>query len=186
MQQDIAGQMRGVLRSLYAMRNGIVADALRRGGSPYRLIMGVNLPQLKEIAARTVPSVELAEALWARTSSREAQLIAPMLMPQGEMDHDRAIRWLAEAPCAETIDILCHTLLRKMPYAADLALELISHPGATMRYAALRLMWCTYGSHGSRYRAAAAAEADRHDPVTERVALQLVEELDLCYGRPGD
>ena len=33
-----------------AMRNGIVADALRKGGMPHKVIFGLNVPQLSEIA----------------------------------------------------------------------------------------------------------------------------------------
>ncbi len=42
-------RMQEMKRAIYAMRNGVVADALRSARSPYRFIMGVNLPQLKEI-----------------------------------------------------------------------------------------------------------------------------------------
>ena len=44
----------------YAMRNGAVADTMRRLGAPYRVIFGVNLPQLKEIASDIQPDAALA------------------------------------------------------------------------------------------------------------------------------
>ena len=61
------------------MRNGAVADYMRRMGAPYKIIFGVNLPHLSEIASETVPSQELARQLWANSSTRESMLLAPMI-----------------------------------------------------------------------------------------------------------
>ena len=55
-------KMQEVKHRLYAMRNGAVADYMRRMGAPYKIIFGVNLPHLSEIASETVPSQELASA----------------------------------------------------------------------------------------------------------------------------
>ena len=47
------GPMQTVKRRFFAMRNGVIADVLRKGGSPFRTIFGLNLPQIAEIAADT-------------------------------------------------------------------------------------------------------------------------------------
>lgn len=73
--------MQMLKRRLYAMRNGIVADSMRHAGCPYRLIFGLNLPQLTEIAAVTGKSAEMAESLWNDSDLRESALIAPMIYP---------------------------------------------------------------------------------------------------------
>lgn len=165
------------------MRNGIVADALRKGGSPYRLIMGVNIPQLKDIAADTPHSTELARTLWNRTSSREAVLIAPMIMPREEMTQAMAEEWMMTVPDCEAADILCHSLLRHQEYAPDLAEQLLLNPEtpAMVRYAALRLMFNLVGKSGRRFRSYAATEAAAGEPLTARIARVLVEEIDYCY-----
>ena len=55
--------MQTVKRAFFAMRNGVIADTLRRAGSPFKIIFGLNLPQISEIAARTPHTAGLAERL---------------------------------------------------------------------------------------------------------------------------
>ena len=35
------GDMQNVKRRMFALRNGVVAEALRRGGCPYRIVFGL-------------------------------------------------------------------------------------------------------------------------------------------------
>lgn len=129
-----------IKRRAYAMRNGVVSDALRKSGAPFLVVLGVNLPQLKEIAAEYGPNAELARALIADRGMREAQLLAPLVMAADEMTREEARRWLREMePWPETVDIMCHALLRKMPDAGELVDELAGSAESLERYAALRL-----------------------------------------------
>ena len=103
--------MQALKRRFFAMRNGVIADTLRRAGSPFHIIFGLNLPQIVEIATE-VPAADapaLAEALWANRGTRESMLIAPMLMPRDSVDAARAERMMREAPCAEVADAICHS-----------------------------------------------------------------------------
>ena len=43
-------RMQIIKRRFFAMRNGIIADTLRKAGLDYRMIFGLNLPQVVEIA----------------------------------------------------------------------------------------------------------------------------------------
>lgn len=132
--------MQTVKRRLFAMRNGVIADTLRRAGSPFSIIFGVNLPQLVEIANETGKNEELAEKLWANSTTRESMLIAPMLMPYETFTIDDARRWIESVPAYEVADLLCHRLLRHEPYALDLALGLIAETDDMRHYTGLRLM----------------------------------------------
>lgn len=67
---------------IYVMRNGVVADTLRAGGCPYRLIFGLNLPQLREIAAEYGPDESLARELLTHPDLRENILMAMLLYPR--------------------------------------------------------------------------------------------------------
>ena len=60
-------QMQIIKRRFFAMRNGIIADTLRKAGLDYRMIFGLNLPQITDIA-RWPPSSGPTHAL-ARASS---------------------------------------------------------------------------------------------------------------------
>jgi dipeptidyl-peptidase-3 len=122
MEQDVTIQH--IKQRFYAMRNGIIADTMRRVGAPYRMIFGVNLPQLTAIAASIEPNASLAEQLWSDSTTRESVLLAPMVMPADSFTIDTARRWIATAPSNEAIDVLCLKLLSRMPYLAELATAL--------------------------------------------------------------
>lgn len=128
-----------IRQRIYAMRNGIVADAMRTAGAPYRMIFGLNLPQLSEIARGIGQDVTLAEEMWATSDTRELVLLAPMVMPTESFTIDTARRWVASAPTAEAIDILCLKLLGRQPYIATLAAEWADSPTPLLRHASARL-----------------------------------------------
>lgn len=130
--------MQIVKRRFFTFRNGVIADVLRRAGSPYKVIFGLNLPQIVEIAGETGPSRELAEALWENNTTRESALLAPMIMPRDSFTEDDARRWVDTVPDHEAADILCHRLLRHMPYACTLAYKLVEEEGMAL-YTGIRL-----------------------------------------------
>lgn len=172
--------MQTVKRRFFAMRNGIIADTYRNAGSPFRIIFGLNLPQIVEIARDTEPSVELAEALWANTTTRESMLMAPMIMPRESFDEASAMRWLRAVPCAEVADVLCHRLLRHMPYAAGLAKKLVAEGASEiMVYTGVRLAFNFYMQLPAEARDTVET-ALGHDcgNAPRRLALQLKEELE--------
>ncbi|MDE6207875.1 MAG: DNA alkylation repair protein [Muribaculaceae bacterium] len=173
--------MQTVKRRFFAMRNGIIADVYRKAGSPYRIIFGLNLPQIVEIAQETAPSRELAEALWANTTTRESLLLAPMLMPLDEFSADDARRWAASAPDFEAADILCHRLLRHLPDAAALAGEFAAADDAMTRYVGVRLAFnILYSQSSAAIAAARTAIAKAENDAAARVARQVLDEADAC------
>ena len=138
--KDLHERMRLVKQRMFALRNGVIADTLRKGGSGYKIIFGLNLPQLVEMAENFGADPELAEALHDNVSTRESLLLAPMLVDAEKFRFEDANRWIASSPDMEAVDILCHKLLRKLPYAVDLiATNLMPQKPALTRYAALRL-----------------------------------------------
>lgn len=173
--------MQTVKRRLFAMRNGIIADVYRKAGSPYRIIFGLNLPQIVEIAAETEPSRELSEALWANTTTRESLLLAPMIMPKETFTINDARRWTSSIPDSEAADILCHRLLKHMPYAAEIALELAKSDNAMQRYTGVRLAFnIIYKDSVSACQAARSALKINADDTAARVANQILDEAREC------
>lgn len=167
--------MQRLKRRLYAMRNGVVADSLRRAGCPRRLIFGVNLPQLNEIAAEFGPSEELAEALRNDTALRESVLLAPMLFPIEKLDRDMARKLCEGVKWAEEADILCFKLLRKADFAAEMAMELCEKDEPLQRYCGLRLWMNIVGRNPSEALKAAEKELSRDDGIST-LASMLAEE----------
>lgn len=171
--------MQRVKRDLYAMRNGAIADRLRRLGSPHRIIFGLNLPQLAEIATRYAGDPALAEELWANTSTRESMLLAPMIYPIEGMTMETALRWIGTIPSAEVADILCHRLLRKLDFAPDL-IDTLARSGRDIeRYTALRLAFNLLPSRPDVSRALAETELSSGTPLTASICRALIDEVDF-------
>lgn len=169
-----------IKRRIYAMRNGITAQALRTAGSPHRLIMGVNIPQLAEIARSFGPNAELARTLWHDTTTRESMLIAPMLFPQEEMTLEEASMWIETTVGTEATDILCHRLLRNLPFAYNLALNYADSPVALQRYAAMRILWHFILHKPNEVKEIAQRELSLNEPLTHKLAVQTLDEIEFC------
>lgn len=144
-----------IKRRFYAMRNGILADSLRKAGVDYPVIFGLNLPQITEIANAQRCRRELAETLWADTRCRESRLMAPMVFPVEDMSREDACRWLTGCANVETADILCHRLLRRHPQGVEIAMSHGYDADPLVRYAALRLMLNILAVSDDKCRAAA-------------------------------
>ena len=174
------GPMQNVKRRMFALRNGVIADRLRRAGDPHRVIFGLNLPQLVEVAQATGADAALARQLWANATTRESRLLAPMVMPREEMTAAEALEWAATLQDAEEADILCHRLLRHCPFARALVDDLHAGQG-WMRYAGLRLAFNLIYAADAPWRAhaleLAAADLTSADPAVARLASQLSTEI---------
>ena len=179
MKMDKFNDLQIIKRRFFAMRNGIIADTIRKSGAPYRMIFGLNLPQIDEIARETGKNKELAEKLHADTSTRESQLLAPMLMPEEEMTPEKAIGWIAGAPSHEAIDILCHRLLRRLPFALDTVEQALNSDIPHARYAAVRLMWNLIPAHADEVYPLASREASKGEDAISLLARNLMEEIDF-------
>lgn len=133
--------MKEIRQRFFALRNGLLADTLRKGGMNYKYIFGLQLPQLKAIADEFRPAspdeaAALARALWADTDCREARLLGCHLMPASEMTRDEALNWAGSLQTREEGDILVFRLLRHLPFASDLIVELESSGSPLLRHAA--------------------------------------------------
>ena len=167
-----------IKREFFSLRNGIIADTIRRSGAPYKIIFGLNMPQLKEIADAIGPNRALADALHANATTRESLMLAPMIFPHGEMTPQIAAQWIADSPTAEVIDVTCHRLLRHLPFAAETAREFAVSDSDMLRYAALRLLLNLRDFPADEAAGIARAELARAVPLTAGVARMLLERLE--------
>lgn len=129
--------LRTVKQRFFSFRNGILADLLRsQRASDHRVIFGLNIPQLREIAAESGCDSGLAEQLWADSDVRESRLLAPMVAEPTEA----ALEWMEQVRTIEEADILCHALLRRCPGALSAAQRFLDDPRPMQQYCALRLL----------------------------------------------
>ena len=130
-----------IRKEFYALRNGMIADTLRKGGLGQKYIFGLQLPQIKEVAERFRPeseedSANLARSLWSDRECREARLLACHLMPPSLLSNEEAGDWAESVTTREEADILAFRLLRHLPYAADLADTIASSEDSLKKYTA--------------------------------------------------
>ena len=116
-----------IKKEFFAYRNGIVADTLRKAGMPYKVIFGLQVPQLAEIARQIKSDNESAEAqanlayqLWADSTVRESRLLATYLFPVEQTDMELAEGLCAECQTQEEADMLAFRLLKRLPFATEL------------------------------------------------------------------
>lgn len=171
--------MQQIKRRFFAMRNGLVADTLRRAGSPFKIIFGLNIPQIAEIAEEFGHDMALAESLWHNTTTRESMLAAPMMMRPDDITMDQAVRMVSESPSAEITDSLCHKLLRRLPYSLDLAIALSESDDEMSRYAAMRILWHHLSTATETVGGIAEKELLRDCPLTRQPASQIIDEIDF-------
>ncbi len=114
-----------VKKALRSQMNGVLSAQMRTAGMPYRLVFGVQLPALQQIAAEFPADRALAQALWNQPI-RECRILACMLMPLPEFTAQLADIWAEEIPSAEIAQIFSMYLLSRMDGAAGIAFEWIA------------------------------------------------------------
>ncbi len=170
--------MQHIKRRFFAMRNGAVAESLRRQGAPYRIIFGLNLPQLSEIARDFGPDADLAILLRDNTTTRESMLIAPMLYPADSLTAGQAYEWLADAPTTEVIDVACLKLIRHIPEPYEVISRLAGSEIPLHRYAAIRLGANILPDCMDLVEKTARRESQRQDNMTLGACLMLLDDIE--------
>lgn len=112
--------LQDIKRSFFTYRNGIIADTLRKAGMPYKVIFGLQIPQIAAIARDITPSMEIADELWADSEVRESRLLATYLFPIESVTEEKALSLLRSTRTPEESDMLSFRLLKRLPFAADL------------------------------------------------------------------
>lgn len=172
-----------VKRRFFAMRNGIIADTLRKAGSPYSIIFGLNFPQLREIADEFSSAhnlKQLIDALWENRTTRESRLTAVLLSAPGSSP-DTVEKIIAETDEPELADLVAKRLLSpKLRHDLGLIDRLADSPRDIERYMALRLAYSLVDDDLTRRKALEIArkEIARGSKLTSRLARQLEFDAD--------
>ena len=128
--------------------NGVISQSLREKGLKYRLIFGVELPRLKEIAAGYEPNHELAQALW-KEDIRECKILAAYLQPVESFYPEIADIWVEQIHNSELADYVCMALFRRLPYASQKAFQWIASGEHMPMYIGFRLMTHLFATLGT-------------------------------------
>ena len=142
-------KLKEIKQSFRLYMNGVTAKSLRDKGVNYHLNWGVSLQHLQEMAAEIkadltdAPSGELltpplgevgrgslftlSSLLW-KENIRECKILATMLMPADNFPADLAMLWVEQTPTQEVAELAAMHLYQHLPYAKDMALQLIAQP----------------------------------------------------------
>lgn len=113
--KEIKGQFR-------LFMNGVVSQSMREKGLDYKLNFGIEVPRIKEIAARYEQNHELAQALW-KENIRECKILAGLLQPIGSFYPEIAEIWIEDMHYPEIAELTCMNLFQYLPYASEKAFE---------------------------------------------------------------
>lgn len=117
-------------KQFFALRNGILADAVRKAGSPCPRIFGLNVPQIAHIARQYGHDNDMARKLWKEKECRESRLLACYLFDPEDIEENEVSSLIADIQSVEEADMLTFRLLRNLPYSRQLLDSLNSSEGA--------------------------------------------------------
>ncbi len=113
---DTKDVIRSIKRDLRLMMNGPASAAMRERGLVYKLNFGVEIPRIKEIAARYEAGSELASMLW-KDGVRECRIMASILQPADDFLPDMADVWVEDIGNIELAEQTVMNLFVRLPYA---------------------------------------------------------------------
>ncbi len=170
-----------IRKEFFAYRNGIVAEQLRAAGDPHTMIMGCQLVDVIAIAKRYEKNAELAQELWDNVNHRECRMAATMLYPIEDFKMETALAWCESVESVEIADVLCHRLLRHLPYAKELWAQLLACDKKLVRYIAwrllLNLMMMSRIEKTNELRAMVENELKSVQPPIQSLLQRILEEL---------
>ncbi len=119
--------------------NGIVSQSMREKGLDYKLNFGIELPRLKEIAAKFEKNHDVAQALW-KENIRECKILAGMLQPIDTFYPEIADIWVEDMHYPEIAELTCMNLFQYLPYASDKAFQWMADEGEYFQFCGYMLM----------------------------------------------
>jgi len=124
--------LRNIRADLRMSMNGVTAASMRAKGVGYRMNFGVDVPRLKQIAAKYMPDKVLAEIMW-KEDVRELKILATMLCPPVHFSKEDAYRWVQGAANQEIREQVCKNLFQELPYADELVEDWTGSDDETIR-----------------------------------------------------
>ena len=98
--------------------NGVISQSMREKGLDYKLNFGIEVPRIKEIAAKYEKDHDLAQALW-KENIRECKILAGMLQPVETFYPEIADIWIEDMRYPEIAELTCMNLFQHLPYVSD-------------------------------------------------------------------
>ena len=114
-----------IKRDFGSLMNGTAAASLREKGLHYRLIFGVEWPQLMRLSAEIGKDHALAQALW-KEDIRECRLLAGLIQPVETFSLELADVWIETMHYPEEAQYTVLSLFRHLPHVSEAAFQWIA------------------------------------------------------------
>lgn len=131
--------LKKIKQSFRLLMNGVTAQSLRDKGLEYHLNWGANLLHLKDMAEPYGKDYDLAIALW-KEDIRECKILATLIMPADKFESDIATIWTEQLRSQEIAELLVMNLLQFVPYASDMAFQLLAEQAALPRLVGFNIL----------------------------------------------
>lgn len=115
-----------IKKDFFRYRNGIVAEALRKLYPINKMIFGLTVPQLIEIAKKYPKDIDLGLKLWRDKNNRESRLLSLYLIHPEELDRETVLEMINDVESTEDAEFLAFKILRKLPFAEEFYNEISS------------------------------------------------------------
>lgn len=117
---NMDAELLNIKKDFFRMRNGVVADSLKKLYPSGKVIFGLNVPQLAQLAKIYPRSLSLGMKLWEDKGCRESRLLSLYIIPPSELDKETALKMIRDVESREEAEFLPFRLLRNLSYAKDL------------------------------------------------------------------
>lgn len=166
--------LKKIKQSFRLLMNGVTAQSLRDKGLEYHLNWGANLLHLKDMAEPYGKDYDLAIALW-KEDIRECKILATLIMPAENFESDIATIWIEQLRSQEIAELLVMNLLQFVPYASDMAFQLLAEQAALPRLVGFNILSRLFS------REMAPNERDINEFVDQAVVALKDESLSLRH-----
>lgn len=119
--------------------NGVVSQSMREKGLDYKVNFGIELPRLREIAAKFEKNHEVAQALW-KENIRECKILAGLLQPVETFYPEIADIWVEDMHYPEIAELTCMNLFQYLPDASEMAFRWMADEGEYFQFCGYMLM----------------------------------------------
>ena len=139
MTMETQERIREIKKQFRLFMNGVVSQSMREKGLDYKLNFGIELPRLKEIAAKFEQNHEVAQALW-KENIRECKILAGLLQPIDTFYPEIADIWVEDMHYPEIAELTCMNLFSHLPYASEKVFQWIADEGEYFQFCGYMLM----------------------------------------------
>ena len=125
MDSTTAQKLQLIKRDFRSLMNGTAAASLREKGLHYRLIFGVEWPQLMRLSAEIGKDHDLAQAPW-KEDIRQCRLLAGLIQPVETFSLELADVWIETMHYPEEAQYTVLSLFQHLPHVSEAAFQWIA------------------------------------------------------------